>query len=311
MPELPDLEDYLAAMRPRMVEATVLRVQVAGISLLRTYDPPIDAMVGARVTDLRRLGKRIVVALDPEDPDEVEPWYLVIHLMIAGRFRWSEPGASLPGRNGLAALEVSAPGDPAGRGGTLLMTEAGTKRRASWHLVRGETALAEHDRGGREPLDIGVAAFAEQLRLERRTLKRVLTDPRRFAGIGNAFSDEILHAAQLSPVRRTDHLSDDEVARLHAATQQVLTTWVARLRDATGDGFPEKVTAFREGFAVHGRYGQPCPTCGTEVARIRYADNETNYCPRCQTGGRLLADRSLSRLLKDDWPRTIDAREGS
>ena len=190
------------------------------------------------------------------------------------------------------------------------MTEAGTKRRASWHLVRGAAALAEHDRGGIEPLGADLTAFAEQLRLERRTLKRVLTDPRRFAGIGNAFSDEILHAAGLSPVRRTDQLSDDEVARLHAAVQEVLATWIDRLREATGDGFPAKVTAFREGFAVHGRHGQPCPTCGTPVQRIRYADNETNYCPRCQTEGKLLADRSLSRLLKDDWPRTIDALEG-
>ncbi len=309
MPELPDLEDYLAALRPRMQEATVTRVQVTGVSLLRTYDPPIDGLIGSRIEGIDRIGKRLVWQLSVPD-GEPEPWYLVVHLMIAGRLRWGDPGASPPGRIGLAAIEVSAPGSADEPGGTLLLTEAGSKRRASMHLVRGPDALAEHDRGGVEPLDVEVEGFAERLRLERRTLKRVLTDPRRFAGIGNAFSDEILHAARLSPVRRTDHLSDDEVARLHEVTQRVLRDWTALLREQTGDGFPTKVTAFREGFAVHGRFGHPCPDCGTEVQRIRYAANETNYCPRCQTDGKLLADRSLSRLLKDDWPKTIDALEG-
>ncbi len=317
MPELPDLEDYLAALRPRMVDTTVTRIQVVGVSLLRTYDPPVDALVGAHVRAIDRLGKRLVWRLAPAgvrapsgDVGGPEPWYLVVHLMIAGRLRWADPGASPPRRIGLAALEVSAPADPDVRGGTLLLTEAGTTRRATLHLVRGDAALAEHDRGGVEPLEVDRAGFEAQLRLERRTLKRVLTDPRRFAGIGNAYSDEILHAAGLSPVRRTDQLGDDEVARLHAATQAVLAAWTARLREATGAGFPAKVTAFRDGFAVHGRYGQPCPDCGTAVQRIRYADNETNYCPRCQTDGRVLADRSLSRLLRDDWPATIEALEG-
>ncbi len=311
MPELPDLEDYRAALRTRMVDATITRVQVLGVSLLRTYDPPIDAMVGARIGSVQRLGKRLVWEIEPATAETPEPWFLILHLMIAGRLRWAEPGARPPGKIGLAVIEVSAPGDPDQPGGTLILTEAGTKRRASLHLVRGPEALAEHDRGGLEPLDLDVQTFAAQLRLERRTLKRVLTDPRRFAGIGNAFSDEILHAARLSPVRRTDHLDDAQVERLHLATQQVLRTWIDRLRHETGEGFPTKVTAFREGFAVHGRFGQPCPDCGTEVQRIRYADNETNYCPRCQTDGKLLADRSLSRLLKDDWPRTVDALEGA
>jgi formamidopyrimidine-DNA glycosylase len=308
VPELPDLEDYLAALRVRMVDATLTRVQVVGVSLLRTYDPPIDAIVGTRVAAIERLGKRLVWEL--EHPDATEPWFLVLHLMIAGRLRWAEPGAKPPGRIGLAVIEASAPEHPDEPGGTLQLTEAGTKRRASLHLLRGRAGLAEHDRGGVEPLEVDVDGFATELRRERRTLKRVLTDPRRFAGIGNAFSDEILHAAGLSPVRRTDQLSDDEVTRLHSATQRILRDWTARLRDQTGDGFPAKVTAFRDGFAVHGRFGQPCPVCDTEVQRIRYADNETNYCPRCQTDGRLLADRSLSRLLKEDWPRTVDALEG-
>lgn len=317
MPELPDLEDYLAALRVRMLDTTIIRVEVAGVSLLRTYDPPIEALVGARIEGIERLGKRLVWRLRaPEDGGaaprqaEAQPWYLVVHLMVAGRLRWGEPGARPPGRIGLAALEVSAPNQPDAPGGTLLVTEAGTRRRASMHLVRGDAALVEHGRGGVEPLEADLAVFEERLRMERRTLKRVLTDPRRFAGIGNAFSDEILHAARLSPVRRTDHLSDDELRRLYDATQRILREWTTRLREATGDGFPAKVTAFREGFAVHGRFGQPCPVCATEVQRIRYADNETNYCPRCQTDGKLLADRSLSRLLKDDWPRTVDALEG-
>jgi formamidopyrimidine-DNA glycosylase len=304
MPELPDIEDYLAALRPRMIDATLQRVRIAGFSLLRTFDPPVDALEGQRVLEVHRIGKRLVFGLEDE-------LFAVLHLMIAGRLRWVEYGAKIPGRIGMAAFDLSVPGDPEAPGGSLVLTEAGTKRRASLHVVRGRDALAEHDRGGLEPIGASLEAFAERLRVENRTLKRALTDPRRFSGIGNAFSDEILHAAGLSPVKRTAQLKDDELARLHTATQEVLSVWVSRLRDATGDGFPVKVTAFRPEFAVHGKHGQPCPICDTEVQRIRYADNETNYCPRCQTGGKLLADRSLSRLLKDDWPRTIDQLEGS
>ncbi len=311
MPELPDLEDYLAALRVRVLGARLERVRVTGFSLLKTYDPPLDALHGRFCTDVRRLGKRLVFGF-AEEPSASSELFAVLHLMIAGRLAWAPPGAKVPGKVGLAAFDFSA---PRARGdlstGTLLLREAGTKKRASLHVVRGEEALAEHDRGGIEPLAAGLEAFTGQLTRERRTLKRALTDPRRFAGIGNAFSDEILHAAGLSPVKRTDQLTDDEVARLHAAVQRVLADWTARLRAQTGSGFPEKVTAFRDDFAVHGRYGQPCPVCGTAVQRIRYADNETDYCPRCQTSGKLLADRSLSRLLKDDWPRTIDQQEGS
>lgn len=309
MPELPDIEDYLAALGARVLDATLLRTRVVGISLLRTYDPPLEATHGRRVVGLRRLGKRVVVELDPGDDDE--PLFLVLHLMIAGRLRWLDPGAKLPGRIGLAGFDWSRPGDPTTPGGTLVVTEAGTTRRASLHVVCGEAALAGHDRGGIDPLGSDLATFRTQLTVENRTVKRALTDPRRFAGIGNAFSDEILHVARLSPVKRTRDLADEEVAALHAATRTVLRAWVARLREETGDGFPREVTAFRPGFAVHGKHGQPCPDCGTEVQRIRYASNETNYCPRCQTGGRILADRSLSRLLKDDWPRTVDELEGA
>lgn len=304
MPELPDIEDYLAALRPRVVDATLQRVRITGFSLLRTVDPPVEALEGRRVTEVHRLGKRLVFGFDQE-------LFAVLHLMVAGRLRWVEYGAKVPGKIGMAAFDLSVPGDPHAPGASLVLTEAGTKRRASLHVVRGRDALQEHDRGGLEPIGASREAFEERLRVENRTLKRALTDPRRFSGIGNAFSDEILHAAGLSPVKRTAGLQDAEVARLHDATQRVLTGWVTRLREATGEGFPGKVTAFRPGFAVHGKHGQPCPVCGTEVQRIRYADNETNYCPRCQTGGRVLADRSLSRLLKDDWPRTIDQLEGA
>jgi formamidopyrimidine-DNA glycosylase len=309
MPELPDIEDYLAALRRRVLGARLERLRIVGFSLLKSYDPPVSSIEGQRITELRRLGKRLVFGFG-DVPGEDEPVFAVLHLMIAGRLRWREPGAKPPGKVGLAAFDLSAPGgdEPAG---TLILTEAGTRKRASLHLVRGEAGLAEHDRGGIDPLTADREAFVAQLRVENRTLKRALTDPRRFSGIGNAFSDEILHAARLSPVRTTRHLDDDEAARLHEATQQVLREWIARLRAATGEGFPEKVTAFRPGFAVHGKHGEPCPVCETTVQRIRYADNETNYCPRCQTGGKLLADRSLSRLLKDDWPRTIDELEGA
>jgi formamidopyrimidine-DNA glycosylase len=300
VPELPDIEDYLAALRARVVGDVVAKVRVTGISLLRTYDPPISAIEGERVTGLRRVGKRIVFEFG-EDRGSDDVLLLVLHLMIAGRLQWKERGANVPRKVGLAALDFTD--------GTLVITEAGTKKRASLHLVRGEDALAEHDRGGIEPLDADLTAFTAALTRENRTLKRGLTDPRNFSGIGNAFSDEILHRAGLSPVKRTQQLTDDELTRLHAATLQVLTEWVARLRETTGDGFPTKVTAFRPGFAVHGKYGEPCPVCDTPVQRIRYADNETNYCPRCQTGGKILADRSLSRLLGDDWPRHVDELE--
>jgi formamidopyrimidine-DNA glycosylase len=314
MPELPDIEDYRAALVARVVGATLTGVRVQGISLLKSYDPPVEALHGRVCTEVRRLGKRLVfgfAAAGGAGDTEDGPLFAVLHLMVAGRLAWAEPGAKVPGRIGLAAFDWSAVGDPATPGGTLLLREAGTKKRASLHLVRGEDGLADHDRGGIEPLEVDLEAFRTELTRERRTLKRALTDPRRFSGIGNAFSDEILHAAQLSPVKRTDQLSDDEVTRLHAATQQVLTTWIDRLRAETGDGFPGKVTAFRPDFAVHGKHGEPCPVCGTAVQRIRYADNETNYCARCQTGGKVLADRSLSRLLKDDWPRTVDQLEGA
>lgn len=304
MPELPDIEDYLAALRPRVVDATLTRVRITGFSLLRTFDPPVDALEGRRILEVHRSGKRLVFGFEDE-------LFAVLHLMVAGRLRWLDHGAKIPGKIGMAAFDVSVPGDPHAPGGSLVLTEAGTKRRASLHVVRGREALAEHDRGGLEPIGASLEDFADRLRVENRTLKRSLTDPRRFSGIGNAFSDEILHAAGLSPVKRTAQLQDVEVAALHDATQRVLTEWVTRLREATGEGFPGKVTAFRPEFAVHGKHGQPCPVCGTEVQRIRYADNETNYCPRCQTGGKLLADRSLSRLLKDDWPRTIDQLEGA
>jgi formamidopyrimidine-DNA glycosylase len=310
VPELPDVEDYRAALSARVVGATLLGTRVRGISLLKSYDPALEALHGRVCTEVRRLGKRLVFVF-PAGGDDEQDLFAVLHLMIAGRLAWAAPGAKVPGKVGLAAFDWSSPWEPDAPGGTLLLREAGTKKRASLHVVAGEAGLADHDRGGVEPLEVGLAAFTDELRRERRTLKRALTDPRRFSGIGNAFSDEILHAAGLSPVRRTDQLDDAEVARLHAATHRVLADWVARLREQTGDGFPDKVTAFREDFAVHGRYGQPCPVCGTEVQRIRYADNETNYCPTCQTGGRLLADRSLSRLLKDDWPKTIDELEGA
>ncbi|MEX2421857.1 MAG: DNA-formamidopyrimidine glycosylase family protein [Actinomycetota bacterium] len=304
MPELPDIEDYLAALRPRVVGASIERVRIASFALLRTYDPPVEAVEGRVVTGLRRLGKRIVFEVEDE-----EPLFLVLHLMIAGRLHWRERGAKIPGRYGLAAFDVVA-GSEGGEDGTLLLTEAGTKKRASLYLERGEEALAAHDRGGIEPLEADAVEFRVALVRENRTLKRGLTDPRILSGIGNAFSDEILHHARLSPVKRTRQLDDAELDRLHASTREVLSTWVRRLREHTGEGFPEKVTAFRPEFAVHGRYGEPCPVCGTPVQRIRYADNETNYCPRCQTEGKLLADRSLSRLLKDDWPRTVDELEG-
>ncbi|MGH8935359.1 MAG: Fpg/Nei family DNA glycosylase [Acidimicrobiia bacterium] len=290
MPELPDIETYLAALRPRIVDRTLERVRAVGPSLLRSYDPPVSAAEGKAVLGLRRLGKRIVVELE-------EDLFLVIHLMVAGRIRWRDRGAKVPAKVGLGALDFP--------NGTLLITEAGSKRRASLHLVRGEGALAEHDPGGLEVLGSKPSDFRDALLSESRTLKRALTDPRRFSGVGNAYSDEILHRAGLSPVQLTSRVSEEEVERLHRATQEVLREWVERLGEQAGDGFPEKVTAFRPEMAVHGKFGQPCPVCGAPVQRIVYADNETNYCARCQTGGKVLADRALSRLLKEDFPRAL------
>ncbi|MDX1510415.1 MAG: DNA-formamidopyrimidine glycosylase family protein [Nitriliruptorales bacterium] len=298
MPELPDIEDYLRALRIRVQGQPLEQLRLVSFNLLRTVDPPVSAIEGEVVTGLRRLGKRIVFEFGAVTDG---PLFAVLHLMIAGRLRWRDRGAAVPRRLGLAAFDFPE--------GTLLLTEAGTKKRASLHLERGEDDLARHDRGGIDPLTADLEAFTAAVTEQNRTLKRALTDQRRLSGIGNAFSDEILHAAGLSPVKRSQQLSVDELARLHHATRQVLADWVERLREATGDGFPEEVTAFREGFAAHGRFGQPCPVCGTEIQRIRYADNETNYCPRCQTGGKVLADRSLSRLLKDDWPRTVEELE--
>lgn len=294
MPELPDITLYLEALEPRIGGHILERVRLAGPSLLRSVEPPVRAAEGRRVVGLQRLGKRIVIGLEDE-------LFLVLHLMIAGRFRWKPAAATIPRKLGLAAFDFDS--------GCLLLTEAGSRRRASLHLVRGEVALAMHDPGGLEVLEIDLEAFRERLVLENHTLKRALTDPRLFSGIGNAYSDEILHRARLSPVRLTRKLSAAEIERLFGATRETLQDWIARLRREAGDGFPEKVTAFRPGMAVHGRHRQPCPECGAPVQRIVYADNETNYCARCQTGGRLLADRALSRLLKKDWPRSLDELE--
>ncbi len=296
MPELPDVELYLHALRPRMAGRRLEKARLASPFLLRSVDPPLGAAEGRVVTGLRRIGKRIVIELEGE-------LFLVLHLMIAGRLRWEVRGAKLPGRLGLAAFDLE--------NGTLIVTEAGTKKRASLHLVRGAQALAAHDPGGIEPLDVDLESFRAGLLAENHTLKRALTDPLLFSGIGNAYSDEILHAAQLSPLQWTRNLSDQEVARLFEAVRSTLVAWRDRLVAEAAGGWPGKVTAFREGMAVHGRYREPCPACGTAVQRIAYAENECNYCPRCQTGGRLLADRALSVLLKDDWPRSVDELEHS
>jgi formamidopyrimidine-DNA glycosylase len=294
VPELPDVVVYLEALAPRVLAQPLEAIRVQGPFVLRTVDPPITAAVGRRVVELRRIGKRLVFGLEGD-------LYLIIHLMIAGRLRWRPRGAKPPGRVGLAAFDFPT--------GTLLLTEAGSKRRASIHLVLGKAALADVHRGGLEPLEIDAESFGKRLLSENHTLKRALTDPRLFSGIGNAYSDEILHRARLSPLQLTSRLDKPEVARLYQAVKDVLAEWTERLRRETGTGFPEKVTAFREGMAVHGRYREPCPVCGTPVQRIRYADNETNYCPTCQTEGRLLADRGLSRLLREDWPRSLDEME--
>ena len=291
MPELPDVTVYVEALQERVVGHKLIRIRFASPFVLRTVSPATDELVGHSVVSVRRLGKRIVFELDGE-------LFIVIHLMIAGRFRWEASGAKVPGKIGLAAFDFD--------NGTLVLTEAGSKRRASIHLARGEAAVREHDPGGIEPLEMSLDEFRNALTRERHTLKRTLTDPHVFSGIGNSYSDEILHRARLSPVQMTTNLSDEEIARLYKATQSSLIDWTDRLRKERGSGFPEKVTAFREGMAVHGRYNQPCPDCGTPVQRIVYAENETNYCARCQTGGKLLADRALSRLLHGDWPKSID-----
>ncbi len=294
MPELPDITLYLHALRPRLVGHRLERVRLATPFLLRSIAPPLDSFHGLRVVALHRLGKRIVLEFEGDR-------FLIIHLMIAGRFRWKDKGAAVPGKVGLAALDFD--------NGMLLLTEAGARKQASLHAVDGRAGLAEHDRGGLEVLEATCHQFAEALRRESHTLKRALTDPRLFSGIGNAYSDEILHAAKLSPMQLTQKLSDEQVTGLFHATQETLREWTARLVEETGDRFPEKVTAFRPGMAVHGRYGQPCPRCGSPVQRIAYAANEANYCAPCQTGGKLLADRALSRLLKDDWPRSLEELE--
>jgi len=294
MPELPDVELYLHALRPRIVGQTLDRVRIASPFLLRSVTPDIGTLEGRRVLALRRLGKRIVWELEAD-------LFVVIHLMIAGRFRWKEAQVPIPGKIGLAAFDFPA--------GTLLLTEASPKKRASLHVVHGEAALAEHDRGGLEVLSATADEFTSQLRLENRTLKRALTDPRLFSGIGNAYSDEILHAARLSPTQLTSHLDDEQTTQLFESVRSVLQAWAARLIEDTGDRFPEKVTAFRPEMAVHGKFGQPCPRCGAPVQRIQYAANECNYCAPCQTGGRLLADRGLSRLLGKDWPRSLEELE--
>jgi formamidopyrimidine-DNA glycosylase len=293
VPELPDVSVYIEALTERIAGRRLEGVSLRSPFVLRSVDPPLETVSGATVRSVRRVGKRIVLVFDQE-------LFLVIHLMIAGRLRWRAPGekAGIGSKLLLATFEFEH--------GMLLFTEAGTKKRASIQLVRGEAALRSLDRGGVEPLDVTREAFREALTRENHTVKRTLTDPRLFSGIGNAYSDEILHAARLSPLKLTQSLSDDEIDRLYKATQSTLRDWIERLRTEAAGHFPEKVTAFREGMAVHGRFKLPCPVCGAPVQRIVYADNECNYCARCQTGGRLLADRSLSRLLKDDWPKSID-----
>ena len=294
VPELPDLEVYVEAIAARVRGEPLLRVRLGSPFLLRSADVPLSEAEGRRVLAVRRLGKRIILALEGE-------LFLALHLMIAGRLHWKPAGAKLPGRAGLAAFDFPA--------GTLVLTEAGTKRRAALHLVRGEAALGALDRGGLEPLSADLESFRAALLRENHTLKRALTDPGLFSGIGNAYSDEILHRARLSPVKLTSRLSPEEIAALHEATRAVLTEWTDRLRSEAKGELPEGVTAFREEMAVHGKHRRPCPVCGTAVQRIVRAENEVNYCPRCQTGGQILSDRSLARLLKEDWPRTIEELE--
>ncbi|MBM3694320.1 MAG: formamidopyrimidine-DNA glycosylase [Actinobacteria bacterium] len=295
MPELPDVVVYCERIGALAGGTPLQRLRLASPWVLRSVEPPVDAVEGRALAGVRRLGKRIVLELEGG-------LFVVIHLMVAGRLRRRDPGAAIPKKRGLAALDFPAH--------TFLLTEEGTRKRASIHLVRGEAALTAHDPGGVEPLEADAAAFAAALTRERHTLKRALTDPALISGIGGAYADEIMHRSRLSPLARTDRLAPEDLARLHAAAREVLTEWVDRLRADVGDGFPEKVTAFHPGMAVHGRYGQPCPVCGAPVQRIVHADDEDDYCPRCQTGGRILADRARSRLLKDDRPKTLKDLEG-
>lgn len=294
MPELPDITVYLEALSSRVLQQPLERLRIGNPFIVRTIEPPVSAIEGKRVIELRRLGKRIVFAMEGD-------LFVVLHLMIAGRLRWRERGAAIPGKVGLAAFDFPT--------GTAILTEQGAKRQASILLIQGPAQLAALDPGGLEVLGSTLAEFGDRLTRENHTLKRALTDPHIFSGIGNAYSDEILHAAKMSPMTLTSTLSGIEIARLHEATIQTLEHWIAQLRDETGHGFPEKVTAFRDGMAAHGRYGRPCPVCGAPIQRIVYAANEANYCATCQTGGRLLSDRALSRLLKQDWPKTIEDME--
>ncbi len=294
MPELPDILLYLHALEPRVVGRRVTAVRLASPFLLRSVDPPLSSIEGKTIVGVKRIGKRIVFEAEGE-------LFLVFHLMIAGRFRWKPPGTPIPGKVGLLALDFDE--------GTLILTEAGSRRQASLYVVQGADALAQHDPGGLEVMEIDLPTFAHALMRDNHTLKRALTDPHIFSGIGNAYSDEILHAARMSPFKQTGNLTDEETRRIYDAVRITLSRWTTKLQQETGDDFPEKVTAFREGMAVHGRYRQPCPDCGSPIQRIVYAANEANYCATCQTGGRLLADRSLSRLLKDDWPKTLEQLE--
>lgn len=301
MPELPDITAYLTALEPRILGKMLERVRLQSIFVLRTVDPPIASAEGKTVRELRRIGKRIALGLSDSTVQSQEKIWLVIHLMIAGRLHWRPPQAKLSSRQTLLALDFPS--------GSLVLTEAGSKRRASLHLLRGEKSLHDIDPGGLEIFSSDLDQFRAALTAENRTLKRALTDPRIISGVGNAYSDEILHAAQLSPVTLTQKLKPEEWQRLYDSTRSTLSSWIERLSSEARKKFPEGVTAFRPEMAVHGRFGQPCPRCGSPVQRIRYADNETNYCPQCQTNGKLLADRSLSRLLGSDWPRTLDELE--
>lgn len=294
MPELPDVQVYVERLEAKLAGQRLLRTRLKSPFLVRTYEPPLGALDAHLLLSAQRVGKRIVLGFEND-------LFAVVHLMIAGRLRLREKGATLPGKHALCAFDFEQ--------ATLWLTEAGSKKRASLHVVSGTSALEAFDRGGTDPLSATLAEFAAALRRENRTLKRALTDPRILSGVGNAYSDEILFSARLSPIKRTHQLGADEMKRLHRACKKTLGDWLMRTRQEVGDGFPEQVTAFRDGMAVHGRYREPCPSCGTPVQRVRYADNELNYCPTCQTGGRLLADRGLSRLLKGDWPRTLEELE--
>jgi formamidopyrimidine-DNA glycosylase len=300
VPELPDITAYITALEPRILGQELEHIRLASVFVLRTVDPPVSAAEGRKVSAIRRIGKRIALGLE-ERPGEAGQIWLVIHLMIAGRLHWKAAGAKLAGKNALLALDFA--------GGSLVLTEAGSKRRASLHILRGEPALHDVDPGGVEIFETDLAGFRAALSRENHTLKRALTDPRTISGVGNAYSDEILHAAQLSPLSQTQKLTGEQWQRLFDATRSVMTVWMDRLGEEARRSFPEKVTAFRPEMAAHGRFGQPCPRCGQPIQRIRYADNETDYCAQCQTGGKVLADRSLSRLLGSDWPRTLDELE--